>query len=131
MAVSDSYRDYVLDLLQAVVPVRARKMFGGLGLYAGDLFFALIDNDTLFFKVDDTTRPKFEARGMKPFQPFGEDTKPMRGYFELPEEVLEDREALWEWMRDAIGVAKHSPRKQIRRAVGPRTKATKASVKRG
>jgi TfoX-like protein len=36
--------------------------------YARDVFFALIFDDTLYFKVDDSTRPEFEARGMAPFR---------------------------------------------------------------
>ena len=105
MAVSDSYREFVLEQLGRVRPVTARRMFGGVGLYADDAFFALLDNDTLFFKVDDTTRPEFEAAGMKPFQPFGEGTKPMNGYYEVPADVLERGERLAVWMRQAIDVA--------------------------
>lgn len=47
-------------------------MFGGVGVYADAAFFALMERDTLFFKVDDHARPAFEAEGMKAFQPFGE-----------------------------------------------------------
>ena len=79
MAVSDSFRDFALEheQLARVRPVTSRKMFGGVGVYAEGAFFALLDNDTLFFKVDDTTRPAFEACGMKPFQPFGDGTRPI------------------------------------------------------
>ena len=38
-------------------------MFGGVGIYDRDVFFALIADDTLYFKVDDSTRPEFVARG--------------------------------------------------------------------
>ena len=58
-------------------------MFGGVGIYAQGLFFALIAEDRLYFKVDDTTRPSFEQRGMEPFRPFGEDSA--MGYYELPD----------------------------------------------
>jgi len=34
-------------------------MFGGVGIYCGDLFFGLIDDDTLYFKVDDSNRSDF------------------------------------------------------------------------
>ena len=45
MAVSSGYQTFVLDQLGRVLPtVRARRMFGGVGLYAGELFFALIDS---------------------------------------------------------------------------------------
>ena len=72
MSVSPSFRQFVLEqLARATTGVRARNMFGGVGIYSSDLFFALIDEDTVYFKVDDTTRPDFEARGMGPFRPTG------------------------------------------------------------
>ena len=65
MPVSPSFRTFVLDQLGRAAPgIRARSMFGGVGIYSGDLFFAVIDEDTVYFKVDDTNRPDFEARGM-------------------------------------------------------------------
>lgn len=39
MAVSPTFRDYVLDQLGRVAAdVRSRGMFGGVGLYSGELF---------------------------------------------------------------------------------------------
>jgi DNA transformation protein len=80
-------------------------MFGGVGLYSGDVFFALIDDDVVYLKTDALTQPAFEARGMKPFRPFGEDGAAM-GYHQLPEDVLESPEALREWAEGAIAVAR-------------------------
>ena len=91
-------------------------MFGGVGLYSGELFFALIAEDTVYFKVDESTRPDFEARGMGPFRPFG-DTGGTMQYYELPEDVLEDPEALRVWAGKAIAIArqKKSHRQSRRR----------------
>ena len=111
MAVSASFKAFVLEQLSAVEPTSARAMFGGVGLYAGGLFFALIDDDRLYFKVDDATRPGFVAAGMGPFDPF-KDGKAMNGYFELPGEVLEDEERLPGWMRDALSVAARASKKK-------------------
>jgi DNA transformation protein len=80
-------------------------MFGGVGFYARGLFFAIADNDTIYFKVDATTRPAYLGAGMRPFQPFGPDSAPMNGYFELPPRLLEDVDELATWMRAAIAVA--------------------------
>ena len=79
-------------------------MFGGVGIYAGDLFFALIDEDLVYFKVDDTNRSAFEKRGMGPFMPGGEEGEVMQ-YYQVPEEVLEDPEELTSWMEGSISVA--------------------------
>ena len=74
MAVSESYRAFILEQLGRTTPVTARSMFGGVGIYARGLFFALIAEQRLFFKVDNTTRPDFERLGMEPFRPFGEES---------------------------------------------------------
>ena len=102
------------QLRRAAVDVRARSMFGGVGVYAGDRFFALMDDDTLYFKVDDTTRGRFEARGMGPFRPGGEGGEVMQ-YYEVPGDVLEDAELLAPWVQDAIAVATRARRGRARR----------------
>ena len=103
MAVSESYREFVLEQLGRVTPVTGKSMFGGVGIYAQGLFFALIAEDRLYFKVNDTTRPDFERLGMEPFRPFGEDSA--MGYYEVPADVVEDATQLAAWMRKAIEVA--------------------------
>jgi DNA transformation protein len=116
VTVSDSFRALVLEQLQRTVPdVRVRSMFGGAGVYAGDLFFALMDDDALYFKVDDSNRGRFEARGMGPFRPFGEVGEVM-GYYEVPGDVLEDVELLTPWVEAALAVARRAKRRRARRS---------------
>lgn len=106
MPVSPSYRTFVIDQLSRVVQgVRARAMFGGVGVYAGDLFFALIADDTLYFKVDDSNRGDFEQRGMAPFRPYGPDGEEM-GYYQVPGELIEDPDELRPWVEKAMAVAR-------------------------
>jgi len=105
MPVSPSFRTFIVDQLTRVVPqLRTRSMFGGVGLYAGKLFFALIADDTLYFKVDNTNRQDFERLDMRPFQPYGEGGEVMQ-YYQVPAELLEDSEALRPWAEKAIAVA--------------------------
>jgi DNA transformation protein len=116
MSVSASYRTFVLEQLARVAPrIRGKSMFGGVGIYSGDHFFALIDSDTLFFKVDDTNRADFIAARMKPWSPF-EDGKESAGYYELPPDLLEDPDAMKPWVEKAIAVAatKRSAKKPLK-----------------
>lgn len=125
MAVSSSYREFVLDALGRVATgVRARNMFGGVGLYAGEFFFALIDNDTLYLKVDDGNRADFERRGMGPFRPFGEGGEVMQ-YYELPAELLEEPDELHRWVERAVAVAQRARRRRK-----PSPSATRKSVRK-
>jgi DNA transformation protein len=101
--VSPSYLDFVLEQLAGVRRVSHRRMFGGVGLYSDDVFFAVIDNDTMFFKVKDETRPRYERRKMPAFAPIL-GKPPMRGYYQVPPGVLEDAAELTKWANEAIAV---------------------------
>ena len=122
MPVSHAYRDFVLGQLAAAGPVSPRAMFGGVGLYLDGLFFALIDDDTLYFKADDATRKRYEAAGSQPFCPDPRRPEQAMGYWQVPAEVLEDPEELVAWAREAAGVAlaKRVKRNVRRRAGAPR-----------
>ena len=105
MTVSDTYKTYVLEQLGRLRPdIRSRAMFGGVGVYAGELFFALIDDDTVYLKVDDGNRGAFEAAGMGPFMPFGPGGEVMQ-YYELPEGLLDEPDDLRSWVDAAVEVA--------------------------
>lgn len=109
---TESFRAFVLDQLARIVPnVRARSMFGGVGIYAGELFFALIADDTLYFKVDDSNRADFEKLGMTPFQPYGPAGETM-GYYGVPADVLEDPDVLRPWAEQSIAVAGKAKKKK-------------------
>ena len=109
MAVSAEYRDWVVEQLRTHGPITHRSMFGGVGLYMDGLFFALIDDDVLYFKVDDVNRPDFEAAGSGPFRPYG-DERTMQ-YYEVPADVLEDRPALGAWAAKAVDVARRAKKR--------------------
>jgi DNA transformation protein len=111
MAVSAEYREFVLEQLGRVAPVTSRSMFGGVGIYSDGLFFALLDNDTLYLKVDDSNRGDFEAAGTGPFSPFGDPAMVMQ-YYELPADLLEDVDALRPWMFKALDVARAARKKK-------------------
>src|SRR5687768_14294473 len=105
MSVSTQYLEYVLEQFASFTPVTSRRMFGGVGLYAEGLFFALIGDDTLYFKVDDSNRADYLARRSQPFRPFADDPTYSMNYFQLPEDVLEDTSELREWTRKSLAVA--------------------------
>ena len=121
MRVSASFREFVLDQLAGVGGLRARAMFGGVGLYAGDVFFGILAADELFFKVNDTNRREYETAGSSPFKPYADRAMTMP-YYNVPIAVLEDAAMLGEWAARAVAVAKtakpakpRKTRKRVRR----------------
>ncbi len=111
----DSFKEFVLDQLSVLPEVRARAMFGGLGLYSGERFFGILFKGRLFFKTDGSSRVDYALRGMEPF------TYEMKGkiltmsYHEVPPEILESREELSGWAHRAILIAAASPKKSARK----------------
>lgn len=118
MAMNSDFADEAVERLQRVVPgLRARRMFGGVGLYSGELFFGIVAFDQLWFKVDDTNRSDYEVRGMGPFKPFPDRPTAM-SYFEVPADLLDDAEELRVWALRSVAVArqaKKSPAKKSRK----------------
>jgi len=107
MAVSDEFTDYVIDQLSAWGEVSARKMFGGAGLYCDGTMFGLIADDVAYLKVDDSNRAEFAAAGSSAFQPFPDKNVTM-SYYEIPADVLEDRNELAGWAERSLAIARKS-----------------------
>jgi DNA transformation protein len=105
MAVSNGYLDHVLEQLYGLGRVTSRRMFGAVGLYCAELFFGLIADDTLYFKVDDTNRADYESRGMGQFRPYPDKPDVSMTYYEVPVDALEDAEQLVAWARRSLVVA--------------------------
>jgi DNA transformation protein len=127
MPVSESYRTFVLEQIGRVIPrVRGKSMFGGVGVYSGEHFFALIDDDVLFFKVDDSTRHEFIAAGMRAWSPFGDDRE-MAGYYQLPAELLEEPDELRGWVEKAVRVAATKKKSKAKAKAKTRAKPGKRS----
>jgi DNA transformation protein len=96
----------MLEQWRGLGSVTSRRMFGGAGLYTDGAFFAVLDNDQLFFKVNDETRPAYQKLGAQPWDPMPGREQPSQGYFEVPASVIDDRDELVVWARQAVGVAR-------------------------
>lgn len=110
MAVSEGFKDYVVDQLEQLGCVTIRKMFGGAGIYYDGLIFGLLADDVLYFKVNDSNKTDYEQAGMESFQPF--PAKPMvMPYYEVPVEIIENKQRLSAWARKALLASKNKSSK--------------------
>ena len=114
MAVQRQYLDYVLEQLGGLGAVRFRRMFGGVGLYSADLFFGLIDDDTLFFKTDESNAAPYQSRNMPRFMPPSDRPLGPFGYHQVPADIIEDAELLAAWARQSVAVAAASRARKSR-----------------
>lgn len=129
MRVSASFRDFVLDQLTGMPGLRARAMFGGVGLYADDLFFGIVAADVLYFKVDGTNRREYEATGSSPFTPYADRAMTMP-YYNVPIAVLEDAPTLRAWAARAVTVARTAKTTKSPKSGGRATAATSTAAKK-
>lgn len=117
MAVTEGFKDFVTELLSGVGPITIRNMFGGAGVYADRVMFAIVVDDVFYLKADETSQRTFEGEGMGPFtyRPAGKRPVAMR-YWEVPPRLLEESEELASWARQAHRIAHagkvKSPRKR-------------------
>lgn len=117
----EDFLEFIVDQLSRIPAVTSRRMFGGIGLYQGTTFFAIIDDGRLYFVTDDETRADYESRGMKPFQ--YAPGKFIHTYYEVPVDVLEDDTDLQSWARAAVAAQRRrGAKKTNRKRAAPRQK---------
>jgi DNA transformation protein and related proteins len=105
MPPQNPFVEYLLELMQAIPAVTAKRMFGGYGLFRAGLMFGLVADDVLYLKVDEENRAEFEARGLEPFV-YLKDGKPMpMSYYQAPGEALDDPDAMTTWADLAYAAA--------------------------
>ena len=105
MSRSGEFVDFVMEQMSFVDGLRVRAMFGGHSVYQNDCIFAIIADDTLYFKVDAVTRGEFEAKGLRPFTYVARDKIATMQYFEAPPEVFEEPVAMRSWVQKAYEAA--------------------------
>ena len=116
------YIQHCLELLAPLGPTRARRMFGGFGLYADDVFVAIVQDEQLYLKVDDTTRGRFEAAGCQPFIYDAAGKSVSLGYWTAPDEAVESPALMVPWARLAFEAALRARNKpgKAAKAASPR-----------
>jgi DNA transformation protein len=126
MAPSEGFKDFIKDQLAGFGPVSIRNMFGGAGVYADGVMFAILADDTLYLKADETSARAFEAEGMTPFTYTPEGKAPVAmSYWEVPPRLLEEPEELADWARQAHNIAR------ARKQPLPKKRKTRLPAKKG
>lgn len=125
-----SFVAHALDLVSLVAPVSARAMFGGHGLYAEGVMFALLDDGELFVKTDAETRATFVAAGCRQWTYVNEKVRMENtGYFRPPDEAHEDPEAMLPWARLAVDAALRARAAKAAKAARKRAAPAKGRAK--
>jgi DNA transformation protein len=89
---NDDFRDFVRDQLDGLEYLKCTPMFGGYGLYLQKIFFGIVFDSRLFYRVNAETEPALEAADSETFRP--RPGMEMKGYREVPADILEDASRL-------------------------------------
>jgi len=68
MKVNKEYLNSALEKLEPIGDIKSRAIFSGCGIFHRALMFALIADDILYFKVDQSNRRDYEKSGSNKFE---------------------------------------------------------------
>ena len=122
MANAPSFVEHALELLSSVGPVQAKRMFGGHGVYCRGVMFGLLDDDELFVKTDEVSRPTFVEAGCRMWV-YPAAAMEETSYWRPPDEAHEDPEAMRPWAELGLEAAL---RKKAAKDAAARAKAERS-----
>ncbi|WP_075603929.1 TfoX/Sxy family protein [Saccharicrinis aurantiacus] len=106
MTVTKDFLQYVLDLLSGWGKVHVKRMFGCVALYQDHLVFAMIADDVVYMKVDDSNRHKFSKAGSTQLKPFKNNESMVVSFYNIPPDVFEDADEFIEWAKESLAIQK-------------------------
>ena len=112
----------IRELFSTFGTVSVRRMFGGHGVFADGLMFALESDGELYLKADDLTIPKLAAENSEPFVYKAKGREIALSYWKLPERLYDEADEFASFAREAFGAAQ--------RAAGPKGKSRKPKTKK-
>lgn len=114
MARDNSFHDYLMfDIFSQIDGISSKKMFGGYGFYKDGIIFAILPDDKVYFKVDETNRKEYESYRSQPFTyPMKNGRTTTLSFWELPPDILEDHDELPKWIEKSVVVSIQSKKKK-------------------
>ena len=95
-------------LFEPFGPVTVRRMFGGAGVYAEGLCFAIEADDEMFLKADALSQPSFSAAGSAPFTYLMKGKPASMSFGRLPAIAHEEAEELRRWANMGLEAARRA-----------------------
>jgi DNA transformation protein len=101
--------DDIVELFSVFGPVTVRRMFGGAGIYAGGVMFALIADGAIYLKVGESNVAEFDREGLAPFSyERRKGVRAVMSYRRMPDRLYDDPEELAVWARAAVEAARQT-----------------------
>jgi len=122
----------IRELFSTYGSVSVRRMFGGHGVFADGLMFALESDGELYLKADDLTIPKLSAENSEPFVYKAKGREIALSYWKLPERLYDEPDEFAGFARDAFGAAQRAAgnKPKTKKVPKPAPKSKKKKAKR-
>lgn len=109
-----SFHNYFLsDVFNGIDGISSKSMFGGYGFYKDGIIFAIIADEKLHFKVGSSNQKDYEDYGSAPFvYPMKNGKTTTLSFWELPADIMEDKEILPSWIEKSVQASLLSKKKK-------------------
>jgi DNA transformation protein len=123
MVASDSFAEFLREELAPLGRVTTRRMFGKTGVFCDGVMLGMVDENTLYFRVDDGNREAFqEAASFPPLSYVCRGRIIELSFWRVPERLFDEPDELIEWGRTAMAAARRIAAKSRRPASRRRQK---------
>jgi DNA transformation protein len=104
---SDSFAEFLRELLAPLGPIALRRMFGKTGVFCGGVMLGMVRDNTLYVRVDDANRALFaEAASEPPLDYVKKGESIDLAFWRVPERLYDEPEEFIVWARAALAAAR-------------------------
>jgi len=111
------------ELFEPFGAVTVKRMFGGHGVYAEGLFFAVESGGEVFLKVDAQSQPDFSTAGSSPFIYVAKGKPMTTSYWRLPAIAHDEADELIRWAALGLEAARRAAEAKAKPKAGARKQA--------
>jgi DNA transformation protein len=98
--------EHIRELFSGFAPVAVRRLFGGAGIFADGIMFALVAGGVIYLKADAHNTPDFERENLEPFTyARKKERRAVMSYRRMPDRLYDDPTELAQWAQRALDAA--------------------------
>jgi DNA transformation protein and related proteins len=106
MVASNSFAEFLREQLAPLGRISLRRMFGKTGVFCERVMFAVVSENTLYFRVDDQNRLALkEAQAFPPLNYEKQGRTIDLAFWRAPERLMDEPDELVIWARSALAAA--------------------------
>jgi len=127
MVASHSFASFLREQLAPLGRVTMRRMFGKTGVFCDGLMLAMVRDDVLYVRVDDSNRATFkEAEALPPLNYEKKGGTIDLAFWRVPERLFDEPDEFVAWARAALAAARRVAARRERTAPKRKSKPRSA-----